>query len=148
MVHLLSFILHHFWKEKKGCSGLRLQSIGKNSGAKQTLQFYFPSQPQGRIRIYSWTTFLNIASHMILVEGCLASKQLLYTSHCSVVGRWRAAETSSNNWYQLPFVSVIGFYMEQLYPLGREPKLPNKEQGSENLEQCLPPSKTCMHDKD
>lgn len=67
-LHYLTSLL----EGKKGCSGLSLQSIGKNSGAKQMLQFYFPSQPQGRIHIYSWTTFLNTASCIILV-GCLAS---------------------------------------------------------------------------
>lgn len=135
----MCFILHHFWKEKKRCSSLRLQSIGKKSGAKQTLQFYFPSQPQGRIHIYSWPTFLSTVSCIILVEGCLASKQLPYISHCSVVGRWRATETSSNNWFQLPFVSVIGFSMEQLYPLGRKPMLPSKEPNNENLHRYFPP---------
>lgn len=93
------------WERKKWCSSLRLQSRGKNSGAKQMLWFYFPFQPQDTMHIY-WTTFLNIASYIIPVRHCLASKQLLYISHCSVLGRWRATETSSNHWYQFLFFSV------------------------------------------
>lgn len=70
------------------------------------LQFYFPSQPQGRTHLYSCTTYLNIVLCVILLEGCITSK-FLCISHCSVVGRWKVTETSSNNWYPLPFVSVF-----------------------------------------
>lgn len=54
----------------------------------------------------SCISFLNIVSCIILLRGCLTSK-LLCISHCSFVGRWRVTEASSNNWYQLPFVSVF-----------------------------------------
>lgn len=104
--YLLPFILYLFWK------GKRLHSIGKNYGTKQMLQLYFPSQPQGRIFLYYYLpsrSHTEKGSCLTLVEGCLASKQHLHISHCSAVGRLKAAETSSNNWYQLPFVSLIVF---------------------------------------
>lgn len=72
----------------------------------------FPSQPQGRIFLYYYLpsrSHTEKGSCLTLVEGCLASKQHLHISHCSAVGRLKAAETSSNNWYQLPFVSLIVF---------------------------------------
>lgn len=104
--YLLPLILYLFWK------GKRLHSIGKNCGTKQMLQLYFPSQPEGRIFLYYYLpsrSHTEKGSCLTLVEGCLASKQHLHISHCSAVGRLKAAETSSNNWYQLPFVSLIVF---------------------------------------
>lgn len=47
---------------------------------------FFPSQQQGRIHICFCTTFLNIVTCIIVLEGGLTSK-LLCISHCSVVGR-------------------------------------------------------------